>query len=307
MPARPARSADDAPVVTVAYLLQQYQKEYLPHKAPTTQKQLAGLYRRIARDMGAMRLVDLTPEFLRRWRDKLKAEGYAPGTIRRFLDTLSGPLTIAVRDYEWLPSNPLRRVQKPPETPGRVRCLTPDERDVLLESCRQSGQHILYLVVLLALSTGARKMELMTLRWADVDLARGMLRFQRTKNGTRRSVPVTGAGLRLLQQHATKTASRGFVFPGQGAAHAMVDRPFKLAVHKAGIADFHFHDLRHTFASYVAMSGASTVELAALLGHRSMAMTARYVHLTSDHLTQIAAKMTREFLGDSPTGEEGQG
>lgn len=291
----PVRARVAAQPITVHDLLVRYAKEYAPRLAETTQRQLKGLYKRIDHDLGATPLTQLTPDQIRLWRDRL-ATRYAPGTVLRFLDTLSAPLTVAVEDYELLAANPVRKVVKPPVPLGRARCLTPDERDRLLTACQRSRNTLLYLAVLLALATGARKTELLSLRWASVDLTQGMLRFTRTKNGTRRSAPVTGLAFQVLRQHAEQRAVSGLVFPGQGAAPMHVDYPFRIAVKRAGIEDFHFHDLRHTFASYLAMSGASDLEMARLLGHQSMQMVKKYVHFGGAHLISVAAKMTAAFL-----------
>src|SRR5262249_35833431 len=125
--------------------------------------------------------------------------------------------------------------------------------------CRASRNPHLYLVVMLALSCGARKGELVSLRWPDVDLKRGTLTFHETKNGERRTVPLTGQALTLMQQHArVRQLNTLLVFPNaEGKQFCRFREAFENAVERAGIADFHFHDLRHTFASYLAMNGAS--------------------------------------------------
>src|SRR5262249_46323526 len=140
-------------------------------------------------------------------------------TVRQRLDNLSGVLTVAVEEG-WLEHNPLRRVTKPPQTPSRVRFLSAEERTRLLEECQCSGTRALYPIVLLALTTGARKTEIRTLRWRDVDLDRGFLRLIRTKNGERRAVPMPQMTRDVLV--AWRVAPRGpwgatdtaWVFPG---------------------------------------------------------------------------------------------
>lgn len=280
---------------TVNDLLREYQKEQLPHLAATTQRQIQVIHRRFAKDLGKIALAELTPERLRKWRDTL-SNHYAPGTVRRYMHLFSATLTMGVRDYEWLARNPMSQVKPPPAPDTIGRCLTPEERDRLLAACQQSRSPQLYLFVVLALSTGARKNELLTLRWTLVDLDRGMLRFPRTKNYQPRVVPLTGLGLVLLRQYAETAAGRGWVFPGRGAAPISFDHPFKAAVKKAGLGKFRIHDLRHTFATRLVMSGASLTEAAELLGHRQMRMVQRYQHLTISHLSGVAAKMTAEFL-----------
>ena len=124
--------------------------------------------------------------------------GYQPQTVHRYCHLLSGPLTFAVQVLEVLPDNPMHKITKPPTARGRVRFLSDAERERLLQACRESRNPKLYPLVLLALSTGCRKTELLTLRWEHVDLAHGVIRLQHTKNGERRGVPLTGPVVPLL-------------------------------------------------------------------------------------------------------------
>lgn len=110
--------------------------------------------------------------------------------------------------------NPMRKVRRPQEPRGRARFLSNDERQRLLTECRRSRNCSLYAIVVLALSTGARKMELLSLTWKDVDLKRGTITLHETKNGERRSLPLTGMALDLIRQHAkVRRIDTTLVFP----------------------------------------------------------------------------------------------
>lgn len=282
---------------TLTDLLAAYETEYLPTKAATTRYQLGHMFTWLRKELGTMRLTDLTPAFLRTWRDDLTGRGYAPGTVRRYLDCLSGPLSIAVRDYEWLPSNPLRKVQKPPETPARVRFLSDDERKALLVNCAISRNPHLYTFVLLALSTGARKNQLLQLRWRDVDVTRGLLRLQPFKQAPRRSLPLRGPVLALLTKQGADKAPEAWVFARHdGRKPTLLDAAFQVACARSGITDMRIHDLRHTCASYLAMNGASLRDVQEILGHATPTMTARYMHLSEGHTADILGKMVDRFL-----------
>ena len=161
---------------TFDVLLDLYFREYLPTKAPLTQAQQRGFLTRLRPTMGPLEVTALTPAYLRQWRDGLR-QRLKPGTVRQYMDVLSGVLTVAVNDLEWLSVNPLRKVRKPTASPGRVRFLSPDEQHRLLAACRASRNRALYPLVLLALATGARRGELFGLRWQDVDLDQGSLRL----------------------------------------------------------------------------------------------------------------------------------
>ena len=157
---------------TVGHLLSVYQREYLPTKSPGTQKQQGYVFRILRETLGDVPLADLTPVVLHQWRDQL-AQQWKPGTVRQYMDSLSAALRIAVEDYDWLPANPLQKVHKPSEDPGRVRFLSDAELRRLLAACQASGQRALYPLVLLALSTRGRRREVGQLRWSEVDLERG--------------------------------------------------------------------------------------------------------------------------------------
>jgi integrase len=223
---------------------------------------------------------------------------YRPDTVRTYMGTLRGVFAVAVEDYEWLATNPLAPVRKPPASQGRLRFLSDAERERLLSACQQSAQPVLYLVVILALTTGARKNELMQLRWPDLDLERGFLRLAVTKTKMRRAVPITGLALTLLRQHAEKPWSP-WVFPRRDGAKAVfIDDAWRTAVRRAGLSDFRFHDLRHTCASYLAMSGATLREIAEVLGHANIQRTMKYAHLVASHTAGVVERMTTRIFGE---------
>ena len=194
----------------------------------------------------------------------------------------------------------MRKVTKPRLPRGRVRYLSDLERQRLLTECQASRNPHLYIVVMLALSCGARKTELVSLRWSDVDLKRCTLTFHETKNGERRTVPLTGQALNLMRHHAkVRRLDTLFVFPNdQGKRYFRFRETFENAVKRAGIADFHFHDLRHTAASYLAMNGASLHEIAEVLGHKTLAMVKRYAHLSEGHTRSVVERMNRAVFGE---------
>jgi integrase len=281
---------------TVSDLLTAYEREYLPKKAPTTQYQQRKRFATLRRDLGFMLLADLTPAFLRSWRDLL-AKRYAPGTVCRYLDSLSAPLTVAVKYYGWLTEHPLRKVERPAEPPGRTRFLSEEELPRLLLACRRSRNPHLYGLVLLAVSTGARKTQLRLLRWRDCDLERGLIRVGVSKRAPRRSIPLRGPVLAYLQQQGQGQDPDGWVFARHdGLKPTLVDQVFRQACVWAKIDNLRFHDLRHTTASWLALNGASLREIQEVLGHASISQTARYVHMTESHTAGVLEKMADRFL-----------
>ncbi len=301
-----------APAVTmhtVADLLERYEKDFLPSKAPATRRQQASVFKVIDHDLGEVALKDLTPALLRQWRDDLLTRyPVESGTARRYLMCFSGPLTAAVREYEVLTENPLRKITAPPANRGRVRFLSDSERERLLTSCQHSRNPALYPLVLLALTTGARKEELRRLRWGQIDLERGMIRLEETKNGERRLLVVTGRALQVLKGwRLTDRRPEAWVFPSKKYDRhkpTLIGVAFEHAARRAGLDNFHFHDLRHTAASYLAMSGASLLDIAEILGHKQLTQTRKYTHLLQGHKAKVVGRMLEHFgLGQRP-GEE---
>jgi integrase len=300
-------SENEAKKHTVADLVDRYLETLRlkrPHAHPK-QRQLLTWWRD---QLGAFSLMHLTPARISEKRDALLSENVgttdlpkhrSPATANRYLAALSKACTVAMREWHWLQDNPVTRVQKERESPGRVRYLSPKEKDALLAACSKSPVPQLELVVMLALTTGMRRGEILALRWPDIDLARGSIVLHKTKNNERRSIPIVPGVLALLGKHAqVRHLQTDLVFARAGQDRAIdVDHAFQDVVRTAKLENFRFHDLRHTAASYLAMSGATTPEIAAVLGHKTLAMVKRYAHLSDQHTGAVVERMTRKYFG----------
>ena len=224
-----------------------------------------------------------------------KAKRSGP-TVNRYLAALSVCLSYGVKTLQWIERNPCERITKPSESAGRVRFLSDDERVRLLIACRNSNNPDLYLAVVLSLTTGARQAEIMTLRWSQVDFRRHVITLHETKNGERRALPLVGEAFTLLKARAkARNLNDERIFPPKARAKKAecidLNAPWVSARKAAGLTDFHWHDLRHTAASYLAMSGVSLVEIAKVLGHRTLQMVARYSHLSDEHIVATGEKL----------------
>lgn len=255
--------------------------------------------------LGNYSLADVTPALIVQSRDKL-AKTISPrgklrsaATINRYLAVLSHLFTMAIKEWGWIEENPLRKVTKPKEPRGRVRFLSDDERTRLLAECKKSESHYLYTAVVLALSTGGRRMEILGLNWKDIDFNRGIITLHETKNGERRILPLAGHAFELIKQHAkVRHVNCALVFPGKSFTNPVDLRtPFETALKRAEIADFRWHDLRHSCASYLAMNGASLAEIAEILGHKTLQMVKRYAHLSDAHTSKVVARMNEAIFG----------
>ncbi len=231
----------------------------------------------------------------------------SPARVNRYVSTLRHVFTIALNEWEWLESHPLQKIKPLKEPRGRVRYLDEDERARLLSACRESDNPYLYLIVVMALSMGARRDEIMTLRWKDVNFERKSITLHETKNGDRRSIPLTGHALEVLLAHAkVRSIKSDLVFPAPNNPQKpyYIRTSWQTALKRAEIKDFRFHDLRHSAASYLAMSGATPNAIAEVLGHKSLQMVKRYAHLSEAHTHGVVSNMNNQIFRSSNAGEE---
>ncbi|HSS31326.1 MAG TPA: site-specific integrase [Nitrospiraceae bacterium] len=160
---------------------------------------------------------------------------------------------------------------------GRLRYLSgPAGADRLLAACEDSLKPI----VLTALHTGMRKEELLSLTWDAVDMTHGFIRLKQTKNGTVRALPFNETLWSLFNGLRTRQDVLWVFHDGEGRWYLDVRHAYERACKGAGLTDFHFHDLRHTFASWLIMRGVALATVSNLLGHTSPTMTLRHVHLS---------------------------
>jgi integrase len=288
---------------TLADAIDRYLKVILPRarrrKNAREQTRLLNWWRD---QLGTRALMSITSATIAEKRDLLAAKqsrlgkSLAGATVNRHLAALSGVLKVAVKEFGWIQKNPVSRVSKLEESKGRERFLNDAERHALLEECKASSCEALLPIVQLALATGARKGEILSLQWSGIDLDRRTARFLDTKNGDSRTVPLAPSAVATLKQWRTGRLRVGPVFP---FGLALIDNAWQDARDRAGLNDVRFHDLRHSAASYLAMSGASLMDIAAILGHKTLAMVKRYSHLSEQHTTAAVDRMAEKFLKDS--------
>lgn len=174
----------------------------------------------------------------------------------------------------------VRRVKLLQENNRRLRFLSKDECMALVGAC---NPHLRQIVVT-ALNTGCRKEEILSLQWSQhIDLQHGFILLDVTKNGDRREIPINQTLREVLGSIPRRIDSPYVFVNGEGKRYQDVKRSFHSACRKAGIKDFHFHDLRHCFASHLVMAGIDITTVKTLLGHKTLTMTLRYSHLAPSH------------------------
>ena len=292
---------------TFAELIDRYIDKVLPSK-PKNARNVRQHLLWWKQELGHCLLSDIKPSMISQKRDELlsgltcKGKLRSSTTVVRYLASLSHAFAIAFKDWEWISENPVMKISKPKISNGRTRYLNDDEKEKLLQACGESESKGLYPIVILALSTGMRRGEIMNLQWGDVDLDRGSILLQVTKNGERRFIPLLGMALDLLRSRYTNPVPDSLVFPASSQSKPIdIRSAWETALRKAGISNFRFHDLRHTAASYLAMNQASLLEIGTLLGHKTIQMTKRYAHLSNEHIYSTALTLNAKLFSDTKT------
>ncbi|KPJ58649.1 MAG: hypothetical protein AMJ46_13820 [Latescibacteria bacterium DG_63] len=216
----------------------------------------------------------------------------SPATINRELSCLKHLYTKAI-EWGYVRENPAKAVKKLKEPPGRVRYLQQEEIDALLAHC---SPHVRRIVVA-AIHTGMRRSELLSLKWQDVNLRQRTVTVRNSKNNEQRTIPINSTLLQELKKTPRHIRSDFLFCDSEGRPYGDIKKGFRGAVKRAGIEDFRFHDLRHTFASHLMMGGADLRTVQELLGHKGLSMTMRYSHLSHKHLEGAVESLARQLLG----------
>ena len=244
--------------------------------------------------------------------EKWKAEGgkrLNPVTVNRRLTVIKHMLKQAV-EWDLVKSNPATSVKRFTVNSERTRFLTQHEIQTLLETCeKQITSPWLLPLVTLALNTGMRQGELLRLKWENVDLERGSITIIQSKTLRRKTIAINEPAreaLNWLQEN--RYGELLLMWPwGDPIGKVTVYDAFKKACSTAGITDFRFHDLRHTFASHLVMAGVDLVTVKELLGHKTINMTNRYTHLAQEHKAQAVAKLGERIQGERNATESQSG
>ena len=229
---------------------------------------------------------------------------WAPSTVNHHRSLISLAYQLGIRNGK-VTSNPARATKHRKEDNTRIRFLTHEEEARLRAVVvAKWPQHIAE--VDLALHTGLRRSEMYGLDWTDVDVARRFLKVRRGKNGSGRHVRLNAIAIQaLVALQAASDGSGAVVRNRAGGAMRGPRHWFEKAVAQAGLQDFRWHDLRHTFASRLAMAGVGIRAIQEAMGHKSIAMTVRYSHLSPDFLQDAVDRLVPQPEESQPIDRAG--
>lgn len=206
----------------------------------------------------------------------------SPATVRLEMSLLSNFFDVGRIEWGICDANPVANVRKPKPAPGRDRRLTAREERLILRYCHGHANRELYSIVVLGLETAMRQGEILRLTWENIHLKSRVAHLPETKNGTKRDVPLSIRAREALTRLGTKTSGRVFSYTSAG-----LKSTWRFMLTKLGIADLHFHDLRHEAVSRLfELGGLDMMEVAAISGHKSLSMLKRYTHLKAGKLAR---------------------
>jgi integrase len=227
-------------------------------------------------------LSEIGPFLVEKYKLSRKVEKAEPATINRELGCLRHMFNMAIK-WKKAQGNPVREVKFLKEPEAKDRILSEEEEAKLLEAIR-TGHKAKHLepIIITALNTGMRKGEILNLKWSNVDFKNGFIIVEGTKNGEIRKIP-TNKKLTETLEGAKKGSKGEYVFSENGKPYQDVKTAWWTALKNAGIENFTFHGLRHTFGSRLGMKGYDIKTIAELMGHKDIKMTMRYSHPTPEH------------------------
>jgi len=211
-------------------------------------------------------------------------------------------LSYGLKQLRWISENPCLTLLKLKENPGRDRVLSEEEISRLLIACRESKSPYLYCIVLISITTGARQGEILGLEWKHINFENKLASLTETKNGRPRSISLADPVIEELKKlYQSRQSHKPLVFASKTAFGRIdIKKSWQSALKRAEISDCRAHDMRHTFATLAASQGASNLELATAMGHRTLEMLQRYTHLDAQVTKKFSKHISERILQGDP-------
>lgn len=266
--------------LTVREMIERFRPQFEAKKSAADDKRYAAYW---IEALGKVDADEVRPSDVVAWRAKRKKEdGVADATVNRAVAFLKRIYNLAILDGVFTAANPVSRVKQIRENNSRVRYLTEEEETALRAAARPE----FWPLVEVAYLSGLRQGEQFTLQREDLDFRARVITIRESKHGEKRTVPMSNRLAELLRTQLDSHKS-DWVYPGQDAAEHYRGRSaigaLQTALRHAGIKNFKWHDLRHTFCSRLVMAGASLASVQQLAGHKTISVTMRYAHLSPEH------------------------
>lgn len=241
--------------------------------------------------LGNHYLDQIDREILDQLKQQKQATQVTPATVNRMLEVIRVILNTARRDWGWIDTTPSIHMLSEPQR--RIRWLTKDEADRLLT---ELPEHLAAMAQF-TLATGLRERNVVELDWTQVDLEqrRAWIHADQAKGKRAIAVPLNAEAIIVLREQQGKHPQRVFTFKGRPVTRAN-NHAWRKALRRAGIEDFRWHDLRHTWASWHVQAGTPLPVLKELGGWATLDMVMRYAHLGTDHLAEHAERIARPRL-----------
>lgn len=276
------------PHARMAYYLDMYRtrisilkRGYAQEKYRIEQLANSFLGRKVPRNVTSVDIATYRDERLQQINSKTGVN-ISPSTVRLELSLLSNFFDIARIEWGICDANPVANVRKPKTPPGRDRRLTPREERLIFRYCHAYSNQELFSIVVLALETAMRQGEILKLKWEHINLKNRIAHLPETKNGTKRDVPLSLKARDALIRLGVQNRGPVFSYTSEGLKSC-----WRFMLIRLGIEDLHFHDLRHEAVSRLFELGTFDVmEIAAISGHKSLAMLKRYTHLRATRLVK---------------------
>jgi len=276
-------------------LIEKYVAEYSAvHKAPKSHLRDKSLKKHLLAHFAQLKLAQITPKRISEYKTKRRSEKASPRTINYELALLSHAFTLAIREWEWVSENPLRKVMREKVHNKMERWLTVEEEERLLDVSPLWLRDI----ITYAIHTGFRMGEILDLKWAAIDMSRRTVTISEQKNGGVDTLPLNGTVMSMLLRRAgERDGNSEFVFAslaGTRISNRNLFRAFRAALEKAKVTGFRFHDLRHTFATRLVQNGVDLYAVQKLGRWKHTSMIMRYAHHNPESLRPGVETMDRK-------------
>ncbi len=264
---------------TLREMMQKYLAEHSAHnKTPSSHERDNSLADHLIAYFGDTIVAEISPNMISGYKNKRRKEGAAPKTINNELILLGHAFSLAIKEWEWVRDNPVRKVSKEKVDNQIERWLTQKEEEKLLSFAPLWLRQI----VIFAINTGLRQSEILDLIWWQVDLSRRTVAILKQKNKGKDTLPLNARAMAILKERALVQDSRtDHVFYNGNVTRINARnllRAFHSAAEKAGIKGFRVHDLRHTFATRLVQSGVDIYTVQKLGRWKTISMVMRYAH-----------------------------